>query len=956
MKANSLRGVLLASCAYVGCTSPAFAQAGTADGQLVDAPAEDVRSDAVEEDGQSIVVTGSRTITNGNNSPTPVTVVAVQELAQTTPSNVPDGLNKLPQFGNSSNQSQTSGTASSNSVGNYLNIRGIGQVRTLVLFDGRRLPSTATGGQIDTNIIPQLLLDRVDVVTGGASAVYGSDAVSGVVNFVINKKFNGIKANAQAGVSTYGDAGSQRLGLAAGTPFAGGRGHIEASYEFYNSAAINSRSARPIGREIWGLQGGGTAANPFHLVPGVRYGNRSFDGYILSGPRFDYNFRPDGSIVPFVHGAPTGTPNIEQGGDGAYLDTAMTSSLRTHQGFARLDYELTDDVQFFAQGAIADVHSSYDFAPPNIFGYTYTTDNAFLRPEVAAQLSTGGATQFSIAKWFTNHVYEIVQDTRSHWGTLGFDGSLGDSFKWNVSYTHSQAVQRGEITQNINVARFLAASDAVRDSSNNIVCRVSMTNPGLYPGCVPLNVFGSGSDSDAAWDYVTDPTYNRLTNKMDDFLVSISGSPFDTWAGPVQIALSGEYRSLSLRNVSNAEPSDVPDCTGLRFNCGPTTLPYRGNIVAGSAGSQKVTEGAFEINVPLLRDVPLISEFNVNAAVRYADYDTTGGTTTWKVGLDWHVSDDLRLRATRSRDIRAPNINELFAPQNITPSGFADLHTGVTQSTLLVSQGNTNLEPEVANTLTLGAVYRPNWLPRFSLSVDYYRIKIKNAITTVSPGDAAVQKLCEESNGTSVLCSLMERPLPFSDRTVANYPTRVFAQPVNIALFDQEGIDFELGYQAPIGPGKLSLRALAAYTIRQDTQTLQNAPLVKWAGVGGNPLPAGGMGIPKLKITAMAQYATDLGSLTIQQRWRSKLALNGDPTLVYSDPPLPATGYTDVTLAITPFGKSFEFFVSVENLFNNQPDPFTVNAYSSVPGYSLPAATGDDIMGRYFTSGVRLKF
>ena len=956
MKINTLRGYLLASGAFIGCITPAYAQERGSGEQAVDASTNAVSSDEAQQDEQSIVVTGSRTITNGNNSPTPVTVMGVAELAQSTPSNIPDGLNKLPQFGNSSNQTQTSGTASFNSVGNYLNIRGIGAIRTLVLFDGRRLPSTATGGQIDTNIIPQLLLDRVDVVTGGASAVYGSDAVSGVVNFIIDKNFNGIKANAQAGISTYGDAGSQRLGLAAGTSFADGRGHIEGSYEFYNSAAINSRLARPIGRETWGLQGGGTAANPFRLVPGVRYGNRSFDGYILSGPRFDYNFQPDGSIVPFVHGAPTGTPNIDQGGDGAYLDAAMTSSLRTHQGFARLDYELTDDVQFFAQGAIANVHSRFDFAPPNIFGYTYTTDNAFLRPEVAAELSTGGATQFSIAKWFTNRVYEIVMDTESYWGTLGFEGSLGDSFKWDASYTHSQAVQRGEIPENINVARFLAATDAVRDSSNNIVCRVGITNPGLYPGCVPLNVFGSGSDSDAAWDYVTDPTHYRLTNKMDDILVSISGSPFDTWAGPVQIALSGEYRSMSLRNVSNAEPSDIPDCTGLRFNCGPTTLPYRGNIVASSAGSQKVTEGAFEINVPLVRDVSLIKEFNVNAAIRYADYNTTGGTTTWKVGLDWHVSDELRLRATRSRDIRAPNINDLFGPQNTTPSGFADLHTGVTRSTLLVSQGNPNLEPEVANTFTLGAVYQPDWLPRFSLSVDYYRIKINNAISAVTPGDAAVQRLCEESNGTSILCQLMERPLPFSDRTPDNYPTRVFAQPLNIALLDQAGIDFELGYQAPIGSGNLSLRALASYTIRQNTRTLENSPLVKWAGVGGNPLPAGGMGIPKLKITAIAQYETELGSLTIQQRWRSKLALNGDPTLVYSDPPLPATGYTDATLAITPFGKNFEFFVSVENLFNNQPDPFTVNAYSSVPGYTLPAATGDDIIGRYFTSGVRLKF
>ena len=954
MGRRSMRGfVLLSGAAFAGA-APTYAQAQTTSDESA-APAEASEPAEAEPNDQDIVVTGSRVITNGNNSPTPLTVVSTQELAQTTPSNIPDGLNKLPQFSNSSSQRQVS-IANQNYVGNYLNIRGIGPIRTLVLFDGRRLPSTATGGETDTNIVPQLLLQRVDVVTGGASAVYGSDAVSGVVNFILDKKFNGIKAVAQAGISTYGDAGSQRVGAAGGTFFAADRGHIEASYEFYNSDAINSRLERPLGRQVWGLQGTGTAANPFRLFQNVRYGNRSYGGYILSGARTDFDFQPDGSIRRFIHGAPTGTAGVESGGDGAFIKGAMTSSLRTHQGFARLDYELADTVRFFAHAAVTDINSKYDFAQPNIFGYIYTPDNAFLRPEVSAALSQGGATTFSIAKWLDNRRYRIIQDTRSYLGTTGLEGNLGDSFNWNASYTYAKVIQKGLVPENINVAKFLAASDAVRDSSNNIVCRVSQTNPGLYPGCVPFNVFGSGADSDAAWDYVTDPTFYRLTNRMDDFLASIAGSPFSTWAGPVQVALTGEHRALSLRNVSNAEPTASPSCVGLRFNCAPGILPYRTNIVASGSGKQKVTEGAFEVNVPLLSDVPFIQEFNVNGAVRYADYSTSGGATTWKVGLDWHVSDELRFRATRSRDIRAPNINNLFAPATLSPTGFFDLHTGIQQSTLVVAGGNADLEPEVANTLTFGGVYKPAWLPGFSASVDYYQIKIKNAITALTGQDTAVQRLCEDSGGTSPVCALFERPLPFSDRSAANFPTRVFSQPVNVALFDQAGIDFELGYQRPVGSGALSLRALAAYTIRQNTQNFGAAPLVKWAGVAGQPV-AGNTGVPKLKITAIAQYTTDLGSLTVQQRWRSKLALNGNPTLVYSDPPLPATGYTDVTLAVTPLeSKDFEFFVSVENLFNNQPDPWMFNGYASVPGFFYPAASGDDIIGRYFTSGVRVKF
>ena len=195
---------------------------------------------------EEVVVTGSRVITNGDNSPTPVTVVTTEELAVTTPSNVPDALNKLPVFSGSRGQ-QTLGNASQNSTGNFLNLRGVGIIRTLILFDGHRVPPTAADGTVDTNTIPQLLLQRVDVVTGGASAVYGSDAVTGVVNFVVDKKFNGLKAQGQAGRSVFGDNATVRFGIAGGMDVAGGRGHIEGSAEHYNSDGIPYKTDRAAG-------------------------------------------------------------------------------------------------------------------------------------------------------------------------------------------------------------------------------------------------------------------------------------------------------------------------------------------------------------------------------------------------------------------------------------------------------------------------------------------------------------------------------------------------------------------------------------------------------------------------------------------------------------------------------------------------------------------------------------
>ena len=336
-----------------------------------------------------VVVTGSRVITNGNNSPSPVTIVATEQLQQVTPSNIPDGLNRLPVFSGSSNQSNL-GAAERNFSGNYLNLRNVGAGRSLILFDGHRFPPTTTDNLVDTNTIPQLLLQRVDVVTGGASAVYGSDAITGVVNFVVDRNFNGVKVNVQGGQSYRQDNASYRVGIAAGLPLFDGRGHFEASVEHYDSEGIDSKLTREYGRRVYSTQGAGTAANPYRVVTNTRLTNFSRFGIIKTGVFADQVFGgPGDTLRPFVHGSTTGSSGVESGGDGTFYDSTLQASLRSSQAFARFDFDVSDSIHFYAQGTATKSFNQFSKEENVINNLTFSADNAFLLPAVSRRDARG---------------------------------------------------------------------------------------------------------------------------------------------------------------------------------------------------------------------------------------------------------------------------------------------------------------------------------------------------------------------------------------------------------------------------------------------------------------------------------------------------------------------------------------------------------------------------------------
>jgi outer membrane receptor protein involved in Fe transport len=304
-----------------------------------------------------IIVTGSRTIQNGNAMPTPVTVLSTQQLNIATPRSIVDALQTLPSVGGTNPRTAGSTNAAFASGSRTLDLRGVGTLRTLVLFDGVRVAPSSQGGEVNVDLIPSLLLQRVDIVTGGASAVYGSDAVAGVVNFITDRTYNGIKLDAQAGISKYGDAGEQKIGIAAGHGFLNGRVHVEGSYEYQNDDLVVGRRGRDWAKECE-ITGLGTAAVPYTRTCNDRNSAVSpfgrFANTAASGPLRDTVFKTDGVLSPFVHGTPTTSTGFESGGDGEYFPFgSLVAGSRTHKAFGRLDLDITDDIHFYAQALAA---------------------------------------------------------------------------------------------------------------------------------------------------------------------------------------------------------------------------------------------------------------------------------------------------------------------------------------------------------------------------------------------------------------------------------------------------------------------------------------------------------------------------------------------------------------------------------------------------------------------------
>lgn len=906
---------------------------------------------------QEITVTGSRVITNGNNSPSPVTVVEAQELLSVQPTTIADGLNDLPVFAGSrtpeSNPSGAGLAGAGNASADELNLRNLGANRDLILLDGQRVPPTVITGIVDVDMIPQMLIQRVDMVTGGVSAVYGSDAITGVVNFVTDKTFEGVKLEAQSGISQYADDRTNKDGIAFGTHLLGGRAHFEASYEHYEDAGVLNRSDRPWDTQ-WAVEGKGTAKDPYQLVDNVRLSGYPFGGLITSGALAGENFAANGVLSPFVHGTPTGSSCCESGGQGGYFDSTLQAPLTQDQLFARLDVDFTDDLRGHVE-ATANLKNNVQYAYYQQFNVTLSAQNPFLPAAYQSALAAAGDKTFSLGKLIQQDPLETSVDEHQYFVNSGLEGELG-KYDWGVDFDYGSNILYNLEHDDENNARTAAALDAVVDpSTGQTVCNVTLTNPGLYPGCVPLNLFGPTAASAAALNYVLGDTNFTAKTQSYDLNAHLSGAPIDTWAGPVKTALSAEWRRLTYSSTTDANPASVVQCTGLRYNCPPGT-PVWNEAFAGVAGvSQTVREAAFEFDAPLLKDVPLVQAFNVNGAVRYTDYDTSGAYWTWKGGFDWHINKELTLRGTQSRDIRAPTLNDLYAPEAIGTVNPEDLLTGLTPTVPQISSGNPKLSAEIGHTSTAGFIWQPGWLRGLSLTLDGYYIKVSNAITQVQGSNPTFQQICYASGGASNYCQLQVRALGYTNTSAANAVTAWYAEEINISQIETYGADFEGDYLGSMLGHHYVLRAFTTYQphifYRQPgTTTIDQAG----AAFGPSPISA----TPSLRATALATVeVTNALSVNLMERWRSAMRLSGDPTQVWINNHVDAVAYTDLNLSYRTdwsFGQT-EFFLNIQNLFDKDPPPAAAAGSGSIPGKYGGWALGDDAIGRYFTVGLRYR-
>lgn len=936
-------GLLLAGASSMVWCSAAQAQDQKPTGGAAAAPANE------------IVVTGSRVITNGDKSPTPVTVVGVQALQAVQPSTLSDNLNQLPVFAGS--RSQYGNPSGATGAANQLNLRNLGANRNLLLFDGHRIPPTLSDGTVDSDMVPQMLIQRVDVVTGGVSAVYGSDAVSGVVNFVPDRKFNGLKMQAQAGISKYGDGAQQDAGIAFGRSLFGGSGHFEASYEYRNDDGVLSRASRPWNPQ-WSVVGLGTAANPYTLAPNVRLSTTTFGGLITSGVFSGMNFKTNGVLSPFVHGTgAAGSPLVEIGGDGAYYDDSMKAPLRSHQMFARFDQDVSDSIHAYADFAgVLKVNKQYQ-ASPMLSNVTMSSGNAFLAPAYQAQLAAAGQGTFKMSEFMQDAPRLVAEsDLNSFLWNAGLEGKLS-KYHWAVSYQHGYTQQTSITHNNINQQHLWAALDAVKNpATGQVVCNVTLTNPNADPGCQPLNLFGSTAASSDAINYILADTSTVTHTIVNDAEASFAGSPFSTWAGPVNMAISGEFRTQSLSSNTNAPTSLLADCTGIRYNCTSGATLYQQTSANLAKVSQVVKEVAVEVDAPLLKDSAVARSLSVNGAARYTAYKTSGNYWTWKVGLDWQVTDSLRLRATKSRDIRAPSLNDLYAPQTVTPSLLQDLLTNKAVTVPVYAGGNPNLKAEIGNTITAGVVWKP--APAFSVALDYYNIRITNALSVEKGNVAADQQACYASGGSSPYCELQVRPGGFTDTSAANTVTGFYSRNINLALIKTHGFDLEMNYRSAIFAKPFSARLFANY--QPELSFVTPLTTIAHAGVvyDTNSLYPS----PKWSATALLHYEPIHNvAIDMMERWRSSMTQQTLPNQIWTNPQVPSFYTTNLNLTWTvdkgahgDVGGKFDFFLNISNLFDATPPPA---AYynSPQPGQFGGWAIGDDPMGRYFTIGVRWK-
>jgi outer membrane receptor protein involved in Fe transport len=940
--------------------------------------------------GADIVVTGTRITATGFNAPTPTTVIGEDQILKNAQPNIFNTVAQLPSLqGSTGAQTGTFSTSSGSQGLSSFSLRGLGTIRTLTLLDGQRVVGANVTGVPDISQFPQLLIKRVDIVTGGASASYGSDAVGGVINFITDTRFTGFKGNLQTGVTNYGDGGQVLAQAAVGKAFADDKLHVILSGEYSKDQGVGPGF---FGEDLAGSRDWYRAST---LVDtGIRNnGSPQFNyrdhaqayqytryGLISNGPLQGTAFDVNGVPFQFNYGS-NGVPAKNAGGSviGCYVGfcvggdqsghvgsgTSLQSALQRLNGYTRIGYDIAPDTEIYATVNVAQVKSSNQPNPGAArSGLTISCANPYLPESITAACAANGISsfQYGLSSAILPNI-KVHTDRRQYRFVGGLKGKAdlgGTNWTYDAYYEHGINITDINVDNILLTRRYDQAINATR-LNGQIVCADPVARAN---GCQPINIFGGFTPSAGALSYIVPENgpFQHTRQTQDAAAASISGTPIDLWAGPLAIAAGIEWRQEAYRVRADPYGAGVSDLSpnSAMYPADPSLLGtgnnwYAGNYKNGS-GKYNVVESFLELNLPLI-DSPVVGRANLNGAGRATRYSTSGVVYAWKVGGTWETPlSGFRLRAVTSRDVRAPNLSELFAaPTTTTVPNFTDPFNNTQVLIIQNTIGNTALRPEIARSTELGAVLaQPSWLPGLSLSFDYYDIKIDDVVSSLSAQQ--IVNLCREGNADT--CSA------FNLQNTAG-PNFVNVQAFNLASIKTRGFDIEASYQwrQPLGlPGSLTLRGLGTHVIEYITDSGLNSngkPVAPVDSAGANSGAT-----PSWKWLAIQTYQNDNFSLLLQQRWFSDgvygnqyvvcsagncpESTNDHPTIDFNR--MKGAFYFDIgaTVNVTP---QVSMFVKVDNLFDRDPEP----SPQTNTGLDVNPALYDTL-GRFFRVGVRGRF
>ncbi|MFS0773424.1 TonB-dependent receptor [Sphingomonas sp. 1P08PE] len=976
------RGRLLMGAAFVAAAAamPAMAQTEPqTDPQTTTASADAAQDQTAETTGGDIVVTGTLIRNPNLVSSSPVNVVGQAELALRQSNVAEEVLRTLPGVVASIGSSVNNGNGGSS----FVDLRGLGPQRNLVLLDGARIVPADFNGQVNLNIIPLALVDRVDVLTGGATTTYGADAVSGVVNFITRKDFSGLELTASEQITERGDGNVFRADLTTGANFDGGRGNVTVSVGYQKAKPVfqgdRDFSVEQIDSVSGGTSGSGTTA-PIRLNLGDGNGTQQFNpatGQLV--PTFAlFNFNPY---------------NVFQ------------TPFERYNLFVSGRYEVTDGIEAYTQGLFSKTKVSTVIAPSGTFNLPF--DINYGNPYLPASIRNAAcaANGVNCATVDPNATFNIPAVARrfveggsriSEYTTqlfqfrTGLRGDITDKLSFDLSGAYGESENSNRSTGQGLRSRVQAALLA-----NNVN---TCTNGNS--ACVPLNLFGAaGSITPEQFAYLNVPTTAATKTSLATVRGVISGdlgfaSPGATDA--VGIAIGGEYR----RYVAESS-SDLPSQT-------PDEVLGAGAANPDSRGTYNVKEAFAELIAPLVQNKPFIHNLTLELGARYSDYSTAGSNWTWKAGGNWEPTNWLKFRGNYQRATRAPNINELFGPQITGLDNFAtDPCQGAAPTTnaqlraICLAQGapassigsieaepaaqpnnrtggNLDLGVERATTWTAGIVLNPDFVPGLTITADYYNIKVRDAISQPSFGDALNACFLVANNPgldpTNPACTAIRR----NAATGALFGTAAAFVPLpysNSGRIKTDGVDLTVNYRHDLQFAKLDLNFSGNWTNSSRFQATPVSVVRECVGYYSNSCGSPGAGSafrgsiqPKYSFNQRTTLSFDKIDLSLLWRYIDKVRY--EPIAVDellndnnadTDPPaeqfrtIGAAHYFDLATRFAATD-NFDLTFTVTNLFDRQPPIVgnTIGSTSFNSGNTYPSTY--DALGRRYAIGAKLTF